>query len=179
MRNISARLLEPAHASFGRRFTGGASPRGALWIRRGYGTHERAATADPRHAIAAVGQQGLQDQLVHKPGSKIITLMTIGSRGDVQPLVAFGKVRLCCRGCLGAHAYVRDSNLQRPDGALHGVGESRQLCGLAPVERQGLRQEGHTVRIATHAEFGDWITGHGLEFRPLAGNPAELLVRDA
>jgi len=33
------------------------------------------------------------------------------------------------------------------------------------------------VRIATHAEFGDWILGHGLEFQPLAGNPAQLLVR--
>ena len=33
------------------------------------------------------------------------------------------------------------------------------------------------MRIATHEEFGQWIQGHGLEFRPLAGNPAELLVR--
>jgi hypothetical protein len=42
---------------------------------------------------------------------------------------------------------------------------------------QGLKNDGHTVRIATHAEFGDWIRGHGLEFRPLAGDPAQLLVR--
>ena len=41
---------------------------------------------------------------------------------------------------------------------------------------QGLKTEGHTVRIATHEEFGDWIKSHGLEFHPLAGNPAELLV---
>ena len=37
-------------------------------------------------------------------------------------------------------------------------------------------RDGHIVRIATHAEFGDWIKGHGLDFRALAGNPAELLV---
>jgi len=49
---------------------------------------------------------------------------------------------------------------------------------MAPCA-QGLKAEGHTVRIATHEEFGDWIQSHGLEFHPLAGNPAELLVRRA
>lgn len=59
-----------------------------------------------------------------------ITLLTIGSRGDVQPYIALGL---------------------------------------------GLKKEGHKVRIVTHKEFEEWITGHGLEFREIAGNPTELM----
>ena len=40
---------------------------------------------------------------------------------------------------------------------------------------KGLMAEGHTVRIATHAEFQPWIEGHGIEFRVVAGDPAELM----
>jgi hypothetical protein len=59
-----------------------------------------------------------------------ITILTIGTRGDVQPYIAFGK---------------------------------------------GLVRDGHTVRVATHTEYGDWIKSHGLEFRSIGGNPAELM----
>ena len=38
---------------------------------------------------------------------------------------------------------------------------------------KGLLAEGH--RIATHAEFGDWIRKHGIDFEPIAGDPAELM----
>ncbi|SCW03056.1 LAFE_0G01970g1_1 [Lachancea fermentati] len=57
-------------------------------------------------------------------------LLTIGSRGDVQPYIALGK---------------------------------------------GLVKEGHTVTIITHEEFKDWIKSHGLMFKKIAGNPAELM----
>lgn len=40
---------------------------------------------------------------------------------------------------------------------------------------KGLMKEGHKVRIATHAEFKDWIEGHGIEFREVGGDPAELM----
>ncbi|KAI0864741.1 hypothetical protein F4860DRAFT_379547 [Xylaria cubensis] len=40
---------------------------------------------------------------------------------------------------------------------------------------KGLLAEGHKPRIATHAEFRDWIEGHGIEFAPVAGDPSELL----
>lgn len=59
-----------------------------------------------------------------------ITLLTIGSRGDVQPYIALGK---------------------------------------------GLMKEGHTVTIATHIEFKDWIEKHHIKFKEIAGNPAELM----
>lgn len=59
-----------------------------------------------------------------------ITLLTIGSRGDVQPYIALGK---------------------------------------------GLLNEGHSVTIATHSEFKDWIEKHNLIFKEIAGNPAELM----
>ena len=38
-----------------------------------------------------------------------------------------------------------------------------------------LKDEGHHPIIATHAEFGDWIRRHGIEFRPVAGDPAEIM----
>jgi sterol 3beta-glucosyltransferase len=67
-----------------------------------------------------------------KPGKSYkFTLMTIGSRGDVQPYIALGL---------------------------------------------GLKADGHEVKIATHKEFGDWITGHGLGFSEIAGNPTELMA---
>lgn len=58
------------------------------------------------------------------------TLLTIGSRGDVQPYIALGK---------------------------------------------GLLNEGHNVTIATHSDFEEWIVGHGIKFKTIAGNPVELM----
>ncbi|KAK7757541.1 Sterol 3-beta-glucosyltransferase [Diatrype stigma] len=40
---------------------------------------------------------------------------------------------------------------------------------------KGLMAEGHKPRIATHAEFKSWIEGHGIEFAPVEGDPAELM----
>ena len=40
---------------------------------------------------------------------------------------------------------------------------------------KGLLAEGHRPKIATHAEFGDWVRGHGIEFAPVEGDPAELM----
>lgn len=40
---------------------------------------------------------------------------------------------------------------------------------------KGLLAEGHHARIATHAEFGPWVQKHGIEFRPVDGDPAELM----
>ncbi|KAF3013071.1 Sterol 3-beta-glucosyltransferase [Neopestalotiopsis sp. 37M] len=40
---------------------------------------------------------------------------------------------------------------------------------------KGLLAEGHRAKIATHAEFKDWVEGHGIEFAPVAGDPGELM----
>lgn len=40
---------------------------------------------------------------------------------------------------------------------------------------KGLQAEGHTVTIATHLEFEDWIRSHGINFAPIAGDPAQLM----
>lgn len=67
-----------------------------------------------------------------KPSTSLhFVLLTIGSRGDVQPFVALGK---------------------------------------------GLISEGHTVTIATHEEFEDFVTKNGLMFRAVAGNPTDLML---
>lgn len=69
--------------------------------------------------------------LSSKPKDNLhITFLTIGSRGDVQPYIAFAK---------------------------------------------GLKQEGHSVRIATHKEFQAWIESYDIEFKEVGGDPAELM----
>ncbi|KAH6721187.1 sterol 3-beta-glucosyltransferase [Leptodontidium sp. MPI-SDFR-AT-0119] len=40
---------------------------------------------------------------------------------------------------------------------------------------KGLMAEGHRTRIATHREFQAWVESHGIEFRPVEGDPAELM----
>ena len=52
-----------------------------------------------------------------------VSILTVGTRGDVQPFAAFGI---------------------------------------------GLQRAGHEVRICTHPEFRELVTGHGLDFAPLA-----------
>ena len=43
----------------------------------------------------------------------------------------------------------------------------------------GLRQAGYQVRVATHRPFQAEIHRRGLEFRPVAGNPRQLLESEA
>jgi sterol 3beta-glucosyltransferase len=40
---------------------------------------------------------------------------------------------------------------------------------------KGLLAEGHKPRIATHSEFKVWIESYGIQFEPVAGDPAELM----
>jgi sterol 3beta-glucosyltransferase len=40
---------------------------------------------------------------------------------------------------------------------------------------KGLQADGHTVKIATHLEFKDWIEGHGIQYAYVGGDPAELM----
>ena len=62
--------------------------------------------------------------------SKSLTLLSLGSRGDVQPFVALGL-------------------------ALQGAG--------------------YHINIATHGIFEDFVRSRGLEFRPVEGNPQEIV----
>ena len=41
----------------------------------------------------------------------------------------------------------------------------------------GFRRAGHSVRLAAPRMFGSFVTEHGLEFSPLAGNPAQLVIQ--
>jgi hypothetical protein len=40
---------------------------------------------------------------------------------------------------------------------------------------QSLLAAGHRVRLATHESFRSFVRGNGLEFYPLAGDPADLM----
>ncbi|KAI9152425.1 Sterol 3-beta-glucosyltransferase [Blastocladiella emersonii ATCC 22665] len=102
-----------------------------------------AQVAPPAVAVEAQPHLSVEDidllpQIVHEqykvprppPPPMRITVMTIGTRGDVQPFIA--------------------------------------LC-------QGLQRAGHTVRLATHLEYQPWIESHGIAFREIKGEPAEIM----
>jgi hypothetical protein len=81
-----------------------------------------------------------------------ITIVTIGSRGDVQPFIAFAlglqraghHVRIATHGTRSTHTHVL----------------SLSLCD-------------NIYRIAEC--FRDFVTGYGIEFFPLGGDPKELM----
>ena len=60
-----------------------------------------------------------------------VTIIGVGSRGDVQPYVALGR---------------------------------------------GLRAAGHDVTVATHETFREFVTGHGLAFAPVTGDPRGMVA---
>ncbi|BGP21994.1 Sterol 3-beta-glucosyltransferase [Rhodotorula toruloides] len=40
---------------------------------------------------------------------------------------------------------------------------------------KGLMAQGHHCKIASHAEYRKWVEGHGIDFSPVGGDPAELM----
>ncbi len=50
-------------------------------------------------------------------------------------------------------------------------GDAQPACGLAVA----LQARGHKVVVATHPPFETWVRSLGLEFRPVRGNPHEIL----
>ncbi|CAO1615800.1 unnamed protein product [Sympodiomycopsis kandeliae] len=94
---------------------------------------EQSSSSASDDSMSLSASQQLQDMSLMslRPKRSLhFTILTIGSRGDVQPFLALAK---------------------------------------------GLVAEGHKVRLATHSEFGPWIQQHGVEFREIGGDPAELM----
>ena len=54
------------------------------------------------------------------------------------------------------------------------VGSRGDVQPFLPIA-QRLRDDGHRVRVATHAVFREFVESHGIEFFPLAGDPRELM----
>jgi UDP:flavonoid glycosyltransferase YjiC (YdhE family) len=54
------------------------------------------------------------------------------------------------------------------------VGSRGDVQPFLPIAKR-LRDDGHRVRIATHAVFRGFVEDHGVEFFPLAGDPRELM----
>lgn len=42
---------------------------------------------------------------------------------------------------------------------------------------KALMAQGHQCRIASHSEYQKWVEGHGIDFAPVGGDPAELMQR--
>ena len=55
--------------------------------------------------------------------------------------------------------------------AIGSRGDFQPFLALA----HGLKQRGHSVRMATHGVFESFVTSHGLEFAPLEGNPQDMM----
>jgi sterol 3beta-glucosyltransferase len=92
-----------------------------------------------------------------------ITCLTIGSRGDVQPCTFLSTLSLVVFSSHRSSRPLLTKNSSSDD----------QLVDIALCK--GLQAEGHTVRIASHGEYKDWIEGHGIEFGYVGGDPAELM----
>ncbi|KAF5210727.1 Sterol 3-beta-glucosyltransferase [Clavispora lusitaniae] len=91
---------------------------------------DRLSTASGIEFPLIIGEDPIFFSEIKSSVSYNFVLLTIGSRGDVQPYIALGKQLIV---------------------------------------------EGHNVTIATHGEFRDWIVSHGINFKEIAGNPAELM----
>ena len=55
------------------------------------------------------------------------------------------------------------------------VGSRGDVQPFIPIG-QNLKKIGHRVRIATHANFRDFVTRNGLEFFPIGGDPKKLMA---
>ncbi|KAK8937324.1 Sterol 3-beta-glucosyltransferase UGT80A2 [Platanthera zijinensis] len=118
-----------------------------------------------------------------------IVILIVGTRGDVQPFVAIGK---CLQRLHGRVSPRRKIELFRV-GALRYQSHSF----LPPASRSSTLafandkyasastsahpDYGHRVRLATHANFKEFVLTAGLEFYPLGGDPkvlAEYMVKN-
>ncbi|KAI9342411.1 hypothetical protein BD770DRAFT_204796 [Pilaira anomala] len=64
--------------------------------------------------------------------------------------------------------------LNRPDKSLHftclTIGSRGDVQPYVALCKE-LQKDGHRCRIATHPEYENWVTGHGIEFRSVGGDP--------
>ena len=80
-----------------------------------------------------------------------IVMLIVGTRGDVQPFVAIAKR-------LQVGRYLTTLNFEK-------------VLNLNCLKMQ---EYGHRVRLATHANFKEFVLTAGLEFYPLGGDPKVL-----
>ncbi|KAF1797863.1 hypothetical protein FB192DRAFT_1289012, partial [Mucor lusitanicus] len=67
---------------------------------------------------------------------------------------------------------------KRPERSLHftclTIGSRGDVQPYVALCKE-LQKDGHTCRIATHPEYEQWVTEHGIEFRSIGGDPGELM----
>ena len=87
---------------------------------------------NPQHALALVNTLGAA-HATKEQSPKRITLMTIGSRGDVQPLVALGKVRCLVWRPSACKRARTDPGRPRGGGVPPCLSVARNSSAVAPV----------------------------------------------
>ncbi|XP_042477910.1 sterol 3-beta-glucosyltransferase UGT80A2-like isoform X1 [Macadamia integrifolia] len=87
-----------------------------------------------------------------------IVMLIVGTRGDVQPFVAIGK---------HLQAECREAQKSLLDAGRH----DPELSSILEAQPKDF---GHRVRLATHANFKEFVLSAGLEFFPLGGDPKVL-----
>lgn len=80
-----------------------------------------------------------------------IVIMIVGSRGEYSTIVVLKKIFI-----------IRNLNY---------LGDVQPYVALG----QQLLKDGHRVRIATHETFKEFVTGAGLEFFSIGGDPQDLM----
>ena len=83
-----------------------------------------------------------------------------------------GYVRLNCFNSIlqtggGNENYLFDNKIEGEYPAIHCFVQGIQFSDI-----RGLQKDGHSVKIVYHAEYRDWVEGHGVVFALLEGNPA-------
>ncbi|KAG5586859.1 hypothetical protein H5410_047293 [Solanum commersonii] len=123
---------------------------------RDNGTVEFEIPGDEESKVLGVESQSVCNEVEDEPLDELelhyippiqIVMLIVGTRGDVQPFIAIGK---------------------RLQLIKYGLVYASLLTELL------LQEYGHRVRLATHANFKEFVLSAGLEFYPLGGDPKVL-----
>ncbi|KAI4726099.1 UDP-Glycosyltransferase/glycogen phosphorylase [Aureobasidium sp. EXF-10728] len=116
---------------------------------------------------------GVEFQLpqgMDQPGTTVISSMTVSSTNVVadadSPAVSFDDP------AASVLDFKPEESLRITCLTIGSRGDVQPYIALC----KGLLAEGHRPKIASHAEFGDWVRSHGIDFAPVEGNPAELMA---
>lgn len=123
--------------------------------------HEEAQIAKAEHEMLQEARQGQAGLAIKLPSSDV----SIVGGADEAPPVLFDDPRVSIIN------FTPTESLNITCLTIGSRGDVQPYIALC----KGLLAEGHKPRIATHVEFEPWVRKHGIDFRPVDGDPAELM----